>query len=220
MKSFTEEWEKIHQKQEWGRYPSENVIRFVARNYYGMERSKVRILDFGCGAGANTWYLAREGFDVYAFDGSETAVKRAKDYLETEGYNDVKFAVMDGLELNYPYDFFDCIIDNACIYANTYSVIQKMYKEVFAILKKGGKLFSSCFGIATEGFESGNMLESNTYENIKMGALAGRACAHFFTKEQLENVVEMVGFTNIIIDEMSYTDNGHRIEMFILQATK
>lgn len=67
MKSFSEEWEKIHSTQEWGRYPSETVIRFIARNYYKTEREKIKILDFGCGAGAHTWYLAREGFDVYAF---------------------------------------------------------------------------------------------------------------------------------------------------------
>lgn len=30
MKSFNEEWEQIHQSMEWGKYPSENVIRFVA----------------------------------------------------------------------------------------------------------------------------------------------------------------------------------------------
>ena len=61
-----------------GEYLSEHVIRFVARNYYNTDRSKVRILDFGCGQGAHTWYLAREGFDTYAFDGSSSAIKKPK----------------------------------------------------------------------------------------------------------------------------------------------
>ncbi len=52
-------WEKIHSQKVWG-YPSEHVIRFVARNYYKRNRSEVKILDFGCGTGANTWSLARE----------------------------------------------------------------------------------------------------------------------------------------------------------------
>ena len=46
MKSFDNEWEKIHASQEWGKYPSENVIRFIARNYYSKDRLKTRILDF------------------------------------------------------------------------------------------------------------------------------------------------------------------------------
>ena len=47
MKSFSEEWEKIHSTQEWGRYPSETVIRFIARNYYKTERERLKfwILD-------------------------------------------------------------------------------------------------------------------------------------------------------------------------------
>ena len=42
--------------QKWGMYLSEHVIRCVARNYYTWESEKTRILDFGCGAGAHTWY--------------------------------------------------------------------------------------------------------------------------------------------------------------------
>ena len=58
-------WEKIHSTQAWGAYPSEHVIRFVTRNYYSAEnRRAIKILDFGCGQGAHTWYLSREGFDA------------------------------------------------------------------------------------------------------------------------------------------------------------
>lgn len=48
-KSFDEYWEKVHRKTEWGQYPTEHVIRFIARNYYNRERMNTRILDFGCG---------------------------------------------------------------------------------------------------------------------------------------------------------------------------
>ncbi|EAI6148112.1 SAM-dependent methyltransferase, partial [Campylobacter jejuni] len=34
-------WEQIFSKKEWGKYPSENVIRFIARNFYNVQdRSK------------------------------------------------------------------------------------------------------------------------------------------------------------------------------------
>ncbi len=106
MQAFSQEWEEIHKKQQWGTYPSEQVIRFVARNFYKKEREKVKFLDFGCGAGANTWYLAREGFDVYAFDGSESAINRARFFLESEGYEDVKFSVRGWSGFRLSWKFF------------------------------------------------------------------------------------------------------------------
>ncbi len=220
MKSFSKEWEEIHRNQEWGKYPSEQLVRFIARNFYNNDRKNIKILDFGCGAGANTWFLAREGFDVYAFDGSESAVNRAKEYLNKDGYNNVHFSVMDGTELDYASDMFDCVVDNVCIYANKKVHIEIMYKEVYERLKKGGKLYSACFGEKTDGYGTGQYIEDNTYENIEKGPLEGRAIAHFFTKDELRETLEVSGFHNIIIDEMVYTDNGISIQMLIAKADK
>lgn len=220
MKSFSKEWEEIHRNQEWGKYPSEPLIRFIARNFYNKDRKNIKILDFGCGAGANTWFLAREGFDVYAFDGSESAVNRAKEYLNKEGHNNVHFSIMDGTELDYASDMFDCVVDNVCIYANKKTYIEIMYKEVYERLKKGGKLYSACFGKKTDGYGTGKYIEDNTYENIEKGPLEGRAIAHFFTKDELRETLEVSGFHNIIIDEMVYTDNAISIQMLIAKADK
>ena len=180
MKSFSEEWEKIHSTQEWGRYPSETVIRFIARNYYKTEREKIKILDLGCGAGA----------------------------------------VMDGAEIQYEKDFFYCVVDGVCICANTKQNIQNMYKEVYDVLKTGGKLYTSCFGTKTQGYGTGKCIENGTYEDIESGVLAGRAIAHFFFKEELESTLKSVGFRNIVIDNILYTDNGVQVEQFIAQAEK
>lgn len=220
MKSFSKEWEEIHRNQEWGKYPSEQLVRFIARNFYNKDRKNIKILDFRCGAGANTWFLAREGFDVYAFDGSESAVNRAKEYLNKDGYNNVHFSVMDGTELDYASDMFDCVVDNVCIYANKKVHIEIMYKEVYERLKKGGKLYSACFGEKTDGYGTGKYIEDNTYENIEKGPLEGRAIAHFFTKDELKETLEVSGFHNIIIDEMVYTDNGISIQMLTAKADK
>lgn len=196
------------------------VIRFIARNYYKTDREKVKILDFGCGAGAHTWYLAREGFDVYAFDGSKSAVEKAKKYLASDGYENVHFDVMDGTEISYEKNFFDCVVDSVCIYANTIQNIQKMYKEVYEVLKMGGKLYTSCFGTQTQGYGTGNCIEYGTYENITSGVLEGRAVAHFFSKDKLKNTLIAAGFKNIVIDYILYTDNGVLVEQFIAKAEK
>ena len=130
MKSFDTTWETIHATQEWGKYPAEPVIRFVARNYYNKVRRTIKILDFCCGAGSNTWYLAREGFDVYAFDGSVSAVNKVEKRLEKENLK-ADLRVLDACEINYKDNFFDCVIDNVSIYANKYENIVNMYTEIY-----------------------------------------------------------------------------------------
>ena len=38
-------WEVIYQKSDWGRYPCEDLIRFIAKNYYTVpDRSKIKII--------------------------------------------------------------------------------------------------------------------------------------------------------------------------------
>ena len=72
----------------------------MARNFYNSDRSHIRVLDYGCGQGAHTWYLAREGFDTYAFDGSESAGEMTKIRLEREGLK-ASLKTMDAINLDY-----------------------------------------------------------------------------------------------------------------------
>lgn len=218
-KSIDEIWEKIHSNRAWGVYPSEHVIRFVARNYYSKCRSDIKILDFGCGQGAHTWYLAREGFDTYAFDGSESAVKKTKTKLDKEGLN-AKLSVFDALSIDYPFEYFDAVIDSLCIYSNRISDIRKMYESVFRILKSGGKLLTICFGEDVEGYTSGQEIEHGTYEEITQGALAQRGRTHIFTKAELIEILREIGFSEVICEWCKYTDRGNLIHQYICTATK
>lgn len=219
MKSFDETWEIIHASQEWGKYPSEPVIRFVARNYYTKDREKIKILDFGCGGGSHTWYLAREGFDTYAFDGSKSAVGKVKARLDEEGLK-AKLRVCDAVELDYMENFFDCVIDSATIYANKYNNIRIMYQEIYKMLKSGGKIFSICFTTGTTGFCTGVELEKNTFCDITKGCLEGRGIAHFYDFDEINDLFNMIGFKNVVIDTLRYMDRGCIVEQFLIQAEK
>lgn len=43
-------WEDIFLKHSWGKYPAEDLIRFIARNFYSVpSRSEINILEVGCG---------------------------------------------------------------------------------------------------------------------------------------------------------------------------
>jgi 2-polyprenyl-3-methyl-5-hydroxy-6-metoxy-1,4-benzoquinol methylase len=70
-----------------------------------------KVLDLGCGIGRNSLYLAENGFDVYAYDLSESGLAR----LTAEARKsklEVKIQKGDMIDLPYETDSFDCILDS------------------------------------------------------------------------------------------------------------
>jgi SAM-dependent methyltransferase len=222
MKTFDKKWEEVHQKHEWGKYPAEEVVRFVARNFYKLERGNVKILDMGCGTGSVTWYVAREGFDSYGFDGSETAIKKAKKRIAEEGEN-ANIIVADAGDMPYDNEFFDGIIDSAVINANSLIVIKQILKECHRVLKFNGKIFSTgLFKVGMTGYGTGQKIEENTYRNITEGSLADIGTIHFFDKNEIIGLWSDAGYKNIKIDSLERTDMGgiSNVNYYMVEAEK
>ena len=209
-------WEDIFQSREWGKYPPERVIRFVAMNFYGVpDRSAIRLLDLGCGPGACTWYMAREGFSVSAIDGSVTGVERAGLRVQQEGLK-ADFKVGDFRELPWPDASFDGVIDNAALYSNSFSDCRRIVDEVRRTLKPGGLFLSCSFTPRTWGCSLGAQTEPGGYMNIEEGPLQGKGFSLFMSRTQLEELFS--GFEEVKIDTESLTLDGgnHTIEMWVV----
>lgn len=145
IKNWDPVWEKIFSNREWGGYPEIPVVRFIAENFYSLtrkNRSKIKILDLGCGTGNHVWYLAREGFRVYGIDGSKTAIKFAEKRLAQEKLK-AELVVGDIIRLPYENNFFDAVIDSAAIQHNCLQNIGVIIREVFRVLKQKGRIFST-----------------------------------------------------------------------------
>lgn len=155
--TFDPVWEEIFRTQAWGKYPGEDLIRFVARNFYQVpDRSAVKILEVGCGPGANLWYIAREGFSVYGMDGSLSAIEQARKRLDDEcaGWRG-ELKVGDIISLDFADDMFDAVIDNEAVYANSLENSSKIYSELARVCKPGGKLFCRTFATGSWGDGTG-----------------------------------------------------------------
>ena len=58
-------WDKIFKSKGWGKYPAEDLVRFIAKNFdKKKKKSKINILEIGCGPGGNLSYFAKEGFNI------------------------------------------------------------------------------------------------------------------------------------------------------------
>lgn len=139
---MSSEWDEIYSKRVMAIYPDNQLIRFVANNYYGApNRKDVKFLDVGCGAGGNTWYLAKEGFSVAAIDSSPIAMERLRLRLEKENL-EAFLGCGDITQLELKENYFDAIIDVSSLCYVPDDKIQPLLKGLKRVLKPGGKLFS------------------------------------------------------------------------------
>lgn len=144
----TETWDAIYRSGRAVRtWPSEDVVRFCARR---LARG-MRVLEAGCGNGANLWFLAREGYRTFGFDASLEAVYEAGALAQRHGVFDDVFVgqgwlgrlAADRQQLVQASgdEPFDAIIDCRASQHVPWSQHPAAYREYGALLRPGGWLF-------------------------------------------------------------------------------
>lgn len=215
-------WDEVFRERPWGKYPGEELIRFVAGAFYSAaDRGAVKLLEVGCGPGANLWYMAREGFQVYGVDGSEHAVTLAKRRLDEEcaGW---RGEVRCGDVVNLPYaeGSFDGVIDNAAICCNPFDDAVRIYAEMARVLKPGGRLFSRTFATGSWGDGSGTRLGHNAYL-VDEGPTLGMGCTRFTALEEIEVLLgETLELESVERLSRTLDRREHEIKEWIIRANK
>jgi len=212
-------WDDIFAARQWGKYPKEELIRFVARNYYAApDRKAVRFLDLGCGFGAATWFLAREGFSVEGIDGSELIIARLRERLAAEGLT-AGLVAGDAIDLPYPPGHFDCMIDLACLQHNSPDDTRRILDGVFDRLKPGGRLFSFTAAAGSWGEGLGAQVGPCTFTGITEGPFANAGLSRFSDEAQIR---DLYGRFELQLDlsELTVAGRAHRLSNWIVEGKK
>ncbi len=148
-------------KEFWNNRYAENEYAYgVEPNQFLKENlhllTKGKILFVAEGEGRNAVFAAQNGYDVYAFDYSESAkdkaLRLAKEKKVTINYN-----VFDVLQCSYPNDFFDAVV---FIFAHFPSEIRKKaHQRIQSFLKPNGKILFEAFTKEQLNYESGGPKE-------------------------------------------------------------
>jgi SAM-dependent methyltransferase len=219
-------WEKVFSTQNWGKYPGEDLIRFVARNFYGVaDRGATRILEVGSGTGANLWFLARERFATYGIEGSATAAALSRQRLETEcpGWNQPplrgEVVVGDMVKLPWPDGFFDAVIDSEAVYCNDFDDSRRIYQEMHRVTREHGKLFVRTFASGTWGDGSGQRLAPRRFI-ADAGPLAGKGPSRFSDREELPHLLAPWQLEEINCITRTLDSQRHAIHEWIIEGRK
>lgn len=213
-------WETVFSSSAWGRYPNEDLIRFMARNFYhSKDRSKVRVLEMGCGNGSNLWYLAKEGFNVTGVDGSQMAITLAQRRLKEEG-NIAQCLVGDvsNLAAMFGPAEFDAVVDVACLQCNRYEGVRAIIRQCQRILRPGGRMFSLILSRGTWGEKTGREVEPSTYTDIPEGPLKDRGLNHFFSREEIDDLWQAFPVRKIEYVVRSYENGSRQYRSWIVDA--
>lgn len=207
-------FEKEYQDQGFAsqrRYPNEALIQFLARYYFGIpreERKNVRILELGCGSGANLWMIAKEGFDVYGIDHAPTGIALCRDMLAFWGVS-ATLAVSDMRTLEFPDGFFDAVTDVVSVQHTDLEGHATTYLEVRRVLKPGGRFFQWHLSDASIAFREsgGNFVDESTVDNIANPTmpLHGNGLTCFLNPERARTLLIGAGFSDIETESTTRT---------------
>ncbi|NOY79036.1 MAG: class I SAM-dependent methyltransferase [Calditrichaeota bacterium] len=121
------------------RYDENEPMPASHRFFYSLfsEIRNRRILDIGCGHGFTSVRLAKQGADVYGIDISPKMIELARRNAAFNHVSDkVTFQVMSAQEMDFDSDFFDWVIGLGVLH---HLNLELGGKEIFRVLKKGGK---------------------------------------------------------------------------------
>lgn len=198
--------------------------------------TEATILDLACGQGRHTLELARRGYkNVFGLDRSHFLINKAKQINLNENLT-ASFKEGDARKLPYPTDSFDAvmILGNSFGYFESINDDIKILKEVFRVLKPGGKFL---IDVADGGYLKDNfnprswewidknhfvcrerslatdnqrLISREVISNVKKGVVVDQFYAErLYTKENLTEILSKSGYKKISFHD-EYQTNSER----------
>lgn len=221
----SEIWENIFSKKEWGKYPSEAVIRFIARNFYNAsDRNQIKILELGLGTGANLWFCAREGLRVSGVEFSQSGIERFKQRMNAENLSSQIDTLLQGdyfEKLDELQDeSFDAFIDSYSLAYNDIERTKAIIEKAVQKLKSGGKFLSITPSLKDEGFDENANLGYHRAKPVK-GSDAFTGLIRYCDESDINKLYNGANYEVTSLKSITQSQNG-RIEndLFIVEGVK
>lgn len=211
-------------------YPNEEFCRFMGRRFFSIpypERRQKKILEIGCGSGANLWMVAKEGFSASGIDLSKAAIELCS--LRFKNMNlEADLRVGSMTELPYEERTFDAIADIFSAYCLGLEDFVTCLKSVKNCLKIGGAFFSYTPGKNSDAFTypgTSRLLDASTLDGISRedSPFFGNAYPFRFDHpREMRAMLEAEGFRVEYLETISRTYNmqNEKFEFLVVEAIR
>ena len=179
---FSTEWEELYvNNNQMSIWPWSDLVSYIYRYTEVAKRPNVKVLEIGCGAGANIPLFQKIGADYCAVDGSPTVIKMLQENYPIYANN----LVVGDFTKEIPFDeTFDVIVDRASLTHNTTADIKKTIDLIEKHLTSPNGIFIGVdwFSKSHDDFILGDKILNDPYTkymgNVK-GQFAGVGNVHF-----------------------------------------
>ncbi len=212
------------------RYPNEEFLRFMGSNFFGIETTQRRdekILEVGCGSGANLWMIAREGYGAYGLDLSVEALKLCKVMLDSWGVS-ANLAAGSMVCMPYRKGIFSAVVDVFSAYCLNEKEFSCYLDEVERVTKPGGRFFSyapSKNSDAFKNYEPARKIDESTLDGIARSTspYAGNTYPfRFISQGEYADALQAKGFKVVSNERVarSYRNGEEYFEFVSVSAQK
>jgi len=212
------------------RYPNEELLRFFGRYYFSLpaeQRRATRVLEMGCGSGANLWMIAREGFETHGIDLSPDAIRLCARMLV---HWDAK-AILTAASMTacpYPSDHFDVIVDVFSSYCLAETAFARFLNEVARLLRPGERFFSYSPSKASDAFRDpgpSRRIDASTLDGIHRETspyYGNHYPFRFITGDEYGSALATRGLRSVHNETVGRTYNGRKeyFEFVVIAAEK
>jgi len=186
--TFSKEWNiRYENNTHMSVWPWAEVISHFMK-FYDPKKSKINVLEVGCGAGANIPFFLSLKTKYFGIDGSKIIIKNLKKKFPEIKKNLVEGDFSKELPFNEKFDF---IIDRSAVTHNSTQGIKNSLKLIHDKLEKNGKLicidwFSTKHFEYKNGRKTKDIFTKNGYKIGEFGGKLGDAgLVHFSNKHHI-----------------------------------
>lgn len=221
--TFSNEWEETYRGgTHLSIWPWSDLVSYVMRYAKPKAGGRTKVLELGCGAGANIPFFLNFGSDVEYFgvDGSPHIIEMLKNKYPSLRNN---LATLDFTKESFQTRQLDIIVDRGSLTHNTTDAIRKTISEIRVSLKNSEKFIGiDWFSTEHSDYNKGeNIQDEYTKSNIKDGQFKGVGNVHFSTFPHLKNLFE--GFDLEIVEHKiieRILPDTHRFAAWLFVAKK